>query len=108
MIQFLADACTGQGFLPDLFNGLRNSDCSVNITSFGDITHLLINFLSALLSFAGVIAAVFVIIGAFFYITSNGEPAGIKRGKDTVVNALLGLGITLVALGIINFIGSRF
>ena len=42
------------------------------------------------------------------YITSNGDPSGIKKAKDTIVNAVVGLIITMVAFGVVRFITAGF
>jgi hypothetical protein len=52
----------------------------------------------------GLIAAGYIIYGAFQYITSQGEPEGLKGAKDTINNALVGFVIVLLATVIVQFL----
>ena len=52
----------------------------------------------------GVVAVVFVIIGGFKYMTSQGEPGRVQQAKNTIMYALIGLIITVSAFAITAFI----
>ena len=104
----LADVCTGQSFLPDLFAGLRDSSCHVSVDSFNRLALLATNVVGILLTLAGIVAVGLIIAGGFMYIFSNGDSAGVKRAKDTILNALLGLGIILASFGAVRFIAEQF
>lgn len=105
----LADACTKQGLFPDLYDGLRNgSTCEVQITKLNQILILVSNLISILMVVAGFVAVGFIIAGGFMYIASSGEPANIKKAKETIVNAVVGLIIAMVAFGVVRFITGRF
>lgn len=52
----------------------------------------------------GLIAAGYIIYGAFQYITSQGEPDGLKNAKDTINNALVGFVIVLLSTAIVQFL----
>jgi len=60
-----------------------------------------------LLRLAGVIAVIFVVIGGFRYVIGQGEPDNIKSAQSTIVNALIGLAIALVANGVVQFVGTK-
>lgn len=60
-----------------------------------------------LLRIATLAALGFVIYGGFRYITSQGEPDGTKSAKQTILNALIGLVISLLATGIVAFIANE-
>lgn len=49
----------------------------------------------------------FIIYGGFQYMTSSGEPDRTKKAKDTILNALIGLVIAIVAASVVSFLGSR-
>jgi hypothetical protein len=104
----LADACTGQSLIPDLYQGLRQLDCSVKIDSFSAIGTLVVNVVQILLSLSGLVAVGFIIYGGILYIVSSGESGGVKKAKDTITNAIAGLLIVLLAFGGIKFLTSRF
>lgn len=60
-----------------------------------------------LLRAAGVVAVGFIIYAGVQYIISQGEPDGTTKAKDGIINAIIGLGIVMVASVAISFIGSR-
>ena len=58
-----------------------------------------------LLRVAGMVAVGYVIFGGFKYMTSQGEPDGLKQAQGTVINALIGLAISILSVTIVSFIG---
>lgn len=57
---------------------------------------------------AGALAAViFIIMGGYKYMSSQGEPKSIEEAMATIVNAVMGLGIVLLASVLVAFIGNR-
>lgn len=59
-----------------------------------------------LLRIAGLVAVVFVIYGGFRYITSQGDPESTKNARRTIVNALIGLVIAVIASVLVAFLGN--
>jgi hypothetical protein len=59
------------------------------------------------LTLAGLVAVVMVFVGSFKYILTLGEPDKATAARKTVINALIGLAITLVAARVVSFIASR-
>jgi ABC-type sugar transport system permease subunit len=56
----------------------------------------------------GVASVIMVIVGAIKYITSDGDSNSINSAKNTILYALIGLVITLLAQGIILFVVNAF
>jgi hypothetical protein len=56
---------------------------------------------------AGAAAIVLLIIGGIRYITSGGDPSNVKSAKDTVVYALIGLAVIVLADALVTFIVGR-
>ncbi|MFO0955476.1 MAG: hypothetical protein U0526_02980 [Candidatus Saccharibacteria bacterium] len=54
----------------------------------------------------GVAATIMVIISGLFYVTSGGDPGRTKTAKDTLLYAVIGLGIAVLAGGLITFVQS--
>jgi len=108
--RLIADACTGQSIFPDLYgNGLRKAgSCEVEIDKITDILVLVGNVISILMLVAGFVAVAFIIVGGFTYITSGGDAGGIKKAKDTIVNAVIGLILALVSFGVVTYITGSF
>ncbi|HSX29893.1 MAG TPA: hypothetical protein VLE73_05025 [Candidatus Saccharimonadales bacterium] len=59
------------------------------------------------LRLAGLIAVAYVIWGGIQYVTSQGEPDRATRARGTIVNALIGLTIALIATGLVSFVGTQ-
>ncbi len=63
--------------------------------------------LEDLIRVSALVAVGFVIYGGFQYLTSQGSPDDTKRAQQTIINALIGLVIALMAVGIVSFIGTQ-
>ena len=58
---------------------------------------------------AGVVSVIMVMLGGFWYITSNGDAAKATRGRTTITYALVGLVIVALSQVMVRFvIGSLF
>jgi hypothetical protein len=54
---------------------------------------------------AGAAVAIgFVLFGAAKYVLSGGDSAGIKNAKETIIYAIVGLAVTLVAFGVVSLV----
>ncbi|MFO0781967.1 MAG: pilin [Candidatus Saccharimonadales bacterium] len=82
----------------------KANDCGV---THSDIPYVLLAVVDSLLRVAGIVAVIFVIVGAIKYITSSGNPEQTASAQSTILNALVGLAIALVAVGFISFLSSR-
>ena len=60
-----------------------------------------------LLRVAGMLAVVFIIYGGIRYITSQGEPETKKSARGTIINALIGLAIAIIAATTVQFIANN-
>jgi hypothetical protein len=87
----------GLGSLQSLFpiGGLSSA------TTVGGLIYAVIQLM---LTLAGAIAVLFVIIGGFWYITSAGNAELAEKGKTTLVNAIIGVVIIVLSYVIINVI----
>jgi hypothetical protein len=57
----------------------------------------------ALLRIVGLVAVAYVIYGGFRYILSQGDPENAKSARQTIINGLIGLVISLIATGAVAF-----
>lgn len=67
-------------------------------------------FVAAMNIFLGIMGAISVLmiaIGGFKYTMSMGEPTSIKKAKDTILYAVIGLLIAILAGTIVNFVLGR-
>jgi hypothetical protein len=65
---------------------------------------LLGNIISILLFASGALALIFILIGAFQYVISAGNPQNLAQAKRTITYAIVGLAIVIMALVIVNFV----
>lgn len=78
----------------------------VNFNFPGDITLVLLALLDDILRLAGLVAIGYVIWGGISYVTSRGEPDATKRAQTTIMNALIGLVISLISVVGVAFVGN--
>lgn len=53
---------------------------------------------------AGIVAVIAIVIGGVRYTTSGGDPSGVKAAKDTVLYAVVGLVVVIMAAAITDFV----
>lgn len=74
-------------------------------SSLGDVIP---NITNTLLYAAGIIAVIMIIVGGIMYSLSAGDSKKAGTAKDTILYAVIGLVITLLAGAIVNFVLGRF
>lgn len=83
----------------DLVGGFKWKD--------GDIVLVSMGILDICLRIATLVAVGFVIYGGIQYMTSEGSPDQTKNAQTTIINALIGLVIAIIATALVSFIGNR-
>ena len=76
------------------------------LESEAGIVIFLIGIASFLTFIAGGVAVVFMVWGGMLYITANGDTEKIDKGKSILVNASMGLVITIIAYTIVVIINN--
>jgi magnesium-transporting ATPase (P-type) len=66
------------------------------------------DIVNVLLFILGAIAVIMIIIGGIRYTTSNGDASNIKAAKDTILYAVIGLIVAILAYAIVNFVVGAF
>jgi hypothetical protein len=94
--------------LTDPGNPHSGLNCSPQLTDLANIWLIAAAVIGILLRVAALAAVGFVIYGAIGYITSQGDPEPTARAKGTIVNAMVGLAIAVMAAAIVTFIAGRF
>ncbi len=69
--------------------------------------YVAIAVLEILLRIGALVAVGFVMYGGFRFITSQGDPEGAKNARNTIINAIIGLVITIASASIVAFIANR-
>lgn len=87
-----ANCAQGTGQATDLFgtNGI-----------FKTITNVLLYII-------GAIAVIMLIIGGVRYVTSNGESANVTAAKNTILYAVVGIIVAILAYAVVNFVIGSF
>lgn len=99
------------GFLlPDLYKGVRDSGDATKlcIDSFDAIGKIFANVVQIALTVAGLLAVGFIIWGGIQFVMSQGEPERIKKAKETIVNAVIGLFLVILAFLIVGLVARAF
>ena len=68
------------------------------------LTDNLRSIFNVIFSLMGIVAVIVIILGGFHFLTSTGDPAKIKKGKDTILWGVVGLVVVLFSFAIVNFI----
>lgn len=63
---------------------------------------------NTLLFLVGAIAVIVIVIGGLKYVTSDGDAGKIKSAKDTILYAVVGIIIAILAYAIVNFVIDQF
>ena len=85
-----------------------NKVCAPQIDGLSDIWKIVAAVLELLLRLASLIAIGLVVYGGVTYITSQGSPDKTKQALKTIINALIGLVISIIAAALVGFIAGRF
>lgn len=92
-------------YLPGL-----NSDCTVNtfqvLGANSGFILIALAIVDDLLRVIGLLSVLFIIIAGLKYMTSQGSPDGVAKAQSTIINSLVGLGISLIAVRFVSFIAA--
>ncbi len=83
-----------------------NNPFSKDSIAGGDLTatSLAIRIIRILLYFAAIVSVIMIIIGGYYVMTAQGNESQASTGKKTLINALIGLGITILAYLIVQVV----
>lgn len=92
---------------PAWYKGIQNPDCSIKdpnkvggLSKF--IWTIVLNVVELLLQAAGYVAVVFIMVGGFKFLTGTGTPDTVAKARTTILNALIGLVISIFSVAIVN------
>lgn len=69
-----------------------------------DIAGNVITILNVFIGVLSAVAVVVIVIGGINYMTSAGDAAKVKKAKDTILYAVIGLIVCALAAVIVNFV----
>lgn len=82
-----------------------NSPICKDDTDVNDIVMIVVN---TLLFVIGIISVIMIIIGGIMYTTSAGDSGAVTKAKNTILYAVIGLVVALLALAIVNWVVGQF
>jgi len=82
----LAITCTPEGNLP------------------ADLQDFLVNIRNVLAAIGIIIAAIYIILGGYTFITSGGSPEKAEAGRKQIMFAVIGIVIILIAVALIGIV----
>lgn len=95
---------------PTWWRGLEidQSTCSVKLGDKleRDLAKIAVNVVEIILQIVGYACVIYIIVGGFYYLTSMGVAEGQVRGRKTIQNAIIGLIISLMSVGIVNLVAN--
>ena len=95
------DICT----CPDVPAEVRAaSGCTGTGADVNPLDKTIINILNGIIAAVGLVALVFIVIGGINYTTSAGDAQKVKKAKDTILYACIGLIICALSYAIVNFV----
>ena len=69
-----------------------------------DMKQIINNIINIFLGFLGLVAVALILYGGFLWMTSQGNVDRIKKAKDTIIGALIGLIIIMASYAIVSFV----
>lgn len=96
--------------MPAWYEGLLDKSCNVEkptgtaegLNAF--IWTIVLNIIEIALQLVGYLCAAYIIYGGFKYLSSTGSSDGMAKAKTTILNAVIGLILSMVSVGIVNVI----
>lgn len=82
--------------------------CTPRLDGLNDIWRIVAAALDILLRVGALIAIGFVVYGGVTYTLSQGSPDKTKQALKTIISALVGLVISIVAVALVTFVAGRF
>ena len=69
-----------------------------------DFANVICEIIKIVVGFMGAVAAIFVVVGGFQFMTSAGDAGKVAKAKQTILYSLIGLIVCVLAFAIVNFV----
>ena len=96
-------ACRGTGGTPKYKDGTHTSIECTGTAGFS-LETAIGNIINTLLFITGMVAVIMIVIGGLRYVTSNGDSNQASQAKNTILYAVIGLVVAIMAYAIVNFV----
>jgi hypothetical protein len=85
-----------------------NAACLFGTTSEGCSSSLFKTITNVLLFLIGAISVIMLIIGGVRYVVSGGDSSAVTGAKNTILYAIVGIVVAILAYALVNFVISSF
>jgi hypothetical protein len=86
-------------------DGVNKAGGTKKTTSLGDIIQTIVDVLLFVL---GAVAVIMIVIGGIRYTISQGDSTAVTAAKNTILYAVIGLVVALLAYAIVHFVVAQF
>ena len=100
-------ACRGIGGTWELKDASKPSEgyhCKNGDGGGKSLTETIKTIIDTLLFITGMVAVIMIVIGGLRYVTSNGDSNQASQAKNTILYAVIGLVVAIMAYAIVNFV----
>ncbi len=100
----IAKNCGSNG-IKGVVDGVKGTVGDSDCIKYGSFNGYFLDLINYAVNIAGALAILVIVFGAFKYVTSGGDDAKAKEGKDIIVGALIGFALLLLIKVIIPLLG---
>ncbi len=89
---------------------LKGTNCGTSVNpdeGENRVVNIIKTIINVLSLIVGAICIIMIVFGGFKYMTSGGESAGVSGAKNTILYAVVGLVVVLLAQAIVRFVFTR-
>lgn len=86
-------------------DGVKTTSGGKKTTSVGDVIKTIVDVLLYVL---GAVAVIMIVIGGIRYTISQGDSTAITAAKNTILYAVIGLVVAILAYAIVHFVVTQF
>ena len=105
----MANAAHALDCNPDTAGGVQaGANCAQGTGQPDNLQTQITNITNTLLLVVGISAVIMLIVGGFQYIFSSGDSTRVGNAKNTILFAIVGIIVALLAYAIVNFVVGRF
>jgi hypothetical protein len=97
----------GAADAPATTGGTGSSSSICGAAKQDDVSKIITNVINAILFALGIAAVIMIVLGGIRYTTSNGDSGAITGAKNTILYAVVGLIVAIMAYAIVNFVLDR-
>ena len=97
--QCSANVCASKDY-PDSVKAACGCD---NNNKVDELPKTILNIINVVIGISGLVAVVFIVVGGINYMTSAGDTSKVKKARDTILYATIGLVVCALSFAIANW-----